>query len=95
MATFAQFERKLIGQRTKDALAVKRQQGVRLGRPPTLSAEIVRTMKKMRSRGASYRAIAETLDAQGVPAAQGGKRWYPATVRKVLAAQRQVPRLST
>ena len=33
MATFAQFERRLIGQRTKDALAVKKRQGVRLGRP--------------------------------------------------------------
>jgi hypothetical protein len=33
LATFAQFERRLIGQRTKDALAVKRAQGVVLGRP--------------------------------------------------------------
>ena len=34
LATFAQqFERRLIGQRTKDALAVKRSQGVVLGRP--------------------------------------------------------------
>ena len=33
LATFAQFERRLIGQRTKDALAVKRAQGQVLGRP--------------------------------------------------------------
>ena len=33
LAVFAQFERRLIGQRTRDALAVKRAQGVRLGRP--------------------------------------------------------------
>ena len=33
LATFAQFERRLIGQRTKDALAIKRAQGVVLGRP--------------------------------------------------------------
>src|SRR5215217_5456181 len=31
MATFAQFERRLIGQRTKEALAAKRSAGVRLG----------------------------------------------------------------
>jgi DNA invertase Pin-like site-specific DNA recombinase len=31
LATFAQFERRLIGQRTRDALAVKRAQGVQLG----------------------------------------------------------------
>jgi Resolvase, N terminal domain len=40
MASVAQWERKAIGQRTKDALAVKRQSGVRLGRPPALSAEV-------------------------------------------------------
>jgi DNA invertase Pin-like site-specific DNA recombinase len=33
LATFAQFERRLIGQRTKEALAVKKANGVRLGRP--------------------------------------------------------------
>ena len=36
LATFAQFERRLISQRTRVALAVKRAHGVRLGRPPTL-----------------------------------------------------------
>src|SRR4051812_1863523 len=41
LATFAQFERRLIGQRTRDALAVKRAQGVRLGRPRQLPSEVV------------------------------------------------------
>src|SRR5436190_24324608 len=36
LATFAQFERRLIGQRTREALAAKREQGVRLGRPPSI-----------------------------------------------------------
>jgi len=35
--TFAQFERRLISQRTRAALARTRAQGVRLGRPPTMS----------------------------------------------------------
>ncbi len=48
MATFAQFERRLIGQRTKDALAVKKRQGVRLGRPPSLSADVVKRIKRER-----------------------------------------------
>ena len=39
LAMFAQFERRLISQRTREALAVKRSQGVRLGRPPTLDNE--------------------------------------------------------
>jgi DNA invertase Pin-like site-specific DNA recombinase len=33
LATFGQFERRLISQHTKEALAVKKASGVRLGRP--------------------------------------------------------------
>lgn len=36
LAVFARFEQRLIGQRTREALAVKRSQGVQLGRRSTL-----------------------------------------------------------
>ena len=36
LATFAQFERRSISQRTKDALAIKKAQGLKLGRPRVL-----------------------------------------------------------
>lgn len=84
MATFAQFERRLIGQRTKDALAVKKRQGVRLGRPPSLSADVVKRIKGERKAGKSLRAIADGLNGDGVPTGHGGAKWHASTVRSVL-----------
>ncbi len=84
LASFAQYERRLIGQRTRDALAIKRDQGVRLGRPRTLSEDVRARIVAERAAGRSLRAIAAGLDVDGVPTAQGGARWYPSTVRAVL-----------
>src|SRR5437764_773761 len=53
LATFAQFERRLISQRTREALAVKRAQGVRLGRPRTMDEKIVRRIRRERRKGRS------------------------------------------
>jgi len=37
-----------------------------------------------RDQVATLRAIAEALNADQVPTAHGGQRWYPSTVRAVL-----------
>lgn len=87
MAQFAQFERRLIGQRTKAALAIKKQQGVTLGRPRSLPEGIVARIAAERAAGATLRAIAEGLNAEGVATAQGGARWWPATVKNVLESR--------
>ena len=84
LATFGQFEHRLIGQRTKEALAAKKAAGIRLGRPPTVPATVVRRMQRQRARGETLRAIAESLNRDKVATAQGGRRWYAATVRQVL-----------
>jgi DNA invertase Pin-like site-specific DNA recombinase len=84
LATFGQFERRLISQRTKEALAVKKASGVRLGRPPTVPPSVVRRIQRLRARGLSLRAIADELNEGKVPTGQGGKQWYAATVRGVL-----------
>jgi DNA invertase Pin-like site-specific DNA recombinase len=84
LATFAQFERRLIGQRTREALAIKKANGVRLGRPPTVPQAVVRRIQRQRFRGDSLRKIADDLNGARVPTAQGGARWYPATVRHIL-----------
>ncbi|WP_420791476.1 recombinase family protein [Actinomycetospora lutea] len=50
IANSAQYERRLIGQRTREGLAAKRAQGVRLGRPSRLPSEVVERI--VRDRGA-------------------------------------------
>ena len=85
LATFAQFERRLIGQRTKEALAARRAEGVQLGRPRNLDTKIVRRIVRERRKGASLTKIADDLTRDGVPTAQGGKRWYASTIKAVLS----------
>jgi DNA invertase Pin-like site-specific DNA recombinase len=91
MASAAQWERRIIGQRTRDALAAKQAQGVRLGRPPAIPAAVVQDMRRYRSGGASIRAIAQRLTADGVPTVSGGSVWSPSTVQRVLASARPAP----
>ncbi len=85
LASFAPFERRLISQRTRQALALKRAQGVRLGRPPTMSPYALERIRRERAAGKSLTAIANGLNADRIPTAQGGRRWYPATVRYTLS----------
>lgn len=87
MIVFSQLERRLISQRTKDALAVKRAQGVRLGRPSVLAAEVVARIVRERAEGRGLRVIAEGLTADGVPTARGKAKWSTSSVQSVLAGQ--------
>lgn len=84
LATFAQLERRLIGERTRDALAVKRQSGVRLGRPPVLDRRVVRRIVRLRRSGATLTSIADRLNRDGVSTAHGGQVWRHSSVRAVL-----------
>ncbi len=92
LAVFGEFERDMISARTRDALRVKREQGVRLGRPRTVSDKTVSRILTLREAGDSYAAIAEALNGSGTPTAQGGRQWWPATVRAVAQAALREPR---
>lgn len=83
MASFAQYERRLIGQRTKEALAVKRSEGVVLGRPRITRPETVAAVMALRAKGLTYRAIATELERQGHQPPHGGDRWHNNTVRRI------------
>ncbi len=84
LATFAQVERRSISERTRAALARARARGVRLGRPPTMSSYAIERIRRERAAGKSLAAIANGLNADHIPTAQGGRRWYPATIRHTL-----------
>jgi len=83
MASAAQWERRIIGQRTKDALAEKRSEGVTLGRPTVLPEPVVERILAARSAGDGWSTIARALNTDKVPTAHGGAQWHPSTVRAV------------
>lgn len=82
-ATFAPFERRLIGQRTRDVLAVKRAQGVQLGRPREISEEVVERIGNLHEAGVSVAAIASKLNDENVPTPRGG-RWHSPGAKQAL-----------
>lgn len=84
MASAAQWERRIIGARTKDALAQKRAQGVRLGRRAVLDPLVVSEIVAAHRAGDGWSEIARRLNARQVPTAHGGAKWHPSTVRAVV-----------
>ena len=82
----SQYERRLISQRTRDALAAKRARGERLGAAPALPLEVTRRIISERANGLTFQAIADGLMAEGISTARGKTRWFPATIKAVLTS---------
>jgi DNA invertase Pin-like site-specific DNA recombinase len=85
VAAAAQFESKRIGERVRDAHAVRKAQGKRAGQAPILSEDIRQRIYTDHQAGKSFSAIARDLNSEGVPTAKGG-RWWPMTVSQVVAS---------
>jgi site-specific DNA recombinase len=98
----AEFYRRQIGERTRHALGRLREQGRRCGEIPfgwTLGADgrslaplkgeqaLLLAMVARRAAGLSFAAIAAELNGQGAGTKHGG-RWWPESVRSVLAHAR-------
>lgn len=84
----SQYERRMIGVRTAEALHQKRLDGVRLGRPQQYPDEVVTRILSERSASRSLRTIADGLTRDGIPTARGGVAWQPSTIQAVLRSQR-------
>jgi DNA invertase Pin-like site-specific DNA recombinase len=94
---FSAHERALIRARTKSALAVKKSRGELVGEAPigfavradsqqlvadAAEQEALVRIRELRAAGFSVRAIAEQLNAEGIPAR--GRRWHATTVARLL-----------
>ena len=83
-AVFAQLERRLIGQRTREALAAARARGVVLGRPVLVDNQIAEEILELyRRRRLNASAIAARLNARDIRGPAGGV-WHPGAVARVL-----------
>jgi site-specific DNA recombinase len=99
MAVMAEFERDLISERTRGAMAYKRDKGERIGTIPlgfalaedgrTLHPDddeqrAIGTIRNLSSSGLGLRAIARELDRLEVPTKTGRAGWTHSAVAKVL-----------
>ena len=96
LAAFAEHERDMISLRTKEALAMAKRRGVKLGSPnPSNGAKAVKDhalafnapakaiIEQMHKSGYTLVQIAKHLADTGIMTRNGGK-WYPSSVRNIL-----------
>jgi DNA invertase Pin-like site-specific DNA recombinase len=79
----SEWERGRLAGRTRPGLAAARR-GAAVRDDPELSARIV----AMRRDGMSLQAIADALNADGVPTLRGGSRWRPSSVQAATGYRR-------
>lgn len=81
-ASVAEWEADTIAARTKDGLAALRSKGRPISRPAVADDPKLRDrIAKLRSRGWTYQAIADALNADGVPTPRGGVEWRVSSVQ--------------
>lgn len=82
LGAVAEYESELIADRAKMTHRRRKQAGKRPGMAPLLADDIRHRIAADRTAGATFAAIADTLNAESIPTARGG-RWHPSTVRHV------------
>jgi DNA invertase Pin-like site-specific DNA recombinase len=70
--------------RSRDSLEAKRLAGGSNGRPSlSAHADLSRSIALMRAEGMTLQAIANRLNAQGVPTIRGGTKWRPSALQNI------------
>ncbi len=83
LASAAQFERRLIGDRVTAAHAQRRLRGQRAGQRPELPNALRLRIAEEVAAGTSLNAMASKLNDEGVATARGGT-WHASTIRHVV-----------
>ena len=98
LATFSEFEREVISERTTTALQHKRSRSERTGGIPlgkSLASDgfhlidnpeemaVIQTVKELRDSGKTIRAIASELNERGIKTKKGNN-WFPTTVHQLI-----------
>jgi DNA invertase Pin-like site-specific DNA recombinase len=92
LMAIAEWERKMIGVRTREGMAQSRKRIGRKpgskpvggGKPAAIPQNVRAVISDSRAEGKTPREIAERLNAYGLPSPRG-KRWHRESVRRVLA----------
>lgn len=86
MAAVAEWERQVISERTRAALAVRKAAGIHCGRKPSIEPGVRFEIRNMASVGFTPTEIAMRFNERKVPTSRGGKVWRESTIRRVLEA---------
>jgi DNA invertase Pin-like site-specific DNA recombinase len=89
---FSNRERERITARTRRGLELARSNGSRARRPAVIDDPHLRErIQRMREQNMSLQAIADTLNAEGVPTVRGGAEWRPSSLQSVTGYRRNKP----
>jgi DNA invertase Pin-like site-specific DNA recombinase len=89
LITLGDWERERIAKRTRSGLAEVRASGRPTGRPAVSDRPgLVERITAMRAANMTLQAIADQLNAEGVPTMRGGAMWRPSSVQAALGYRR-------
>jgi DNA invertase Pin-like site-specific DNA recombinase/peptidoglycan hydrolase-like protein with peptidoglycan-binding domain len=89
LISVGQWEGRRIGEQTRKGLAAARARRGKTGRPAVEDVpHLKQRIATMRDEGMTLQAIADSLNAEGVPTLRGGSEWRPSSVQAAAGYRR-------